>query len=488
MTASHQQQINQAKTHLKHQQYQPVVDLCEYVLRHDKRNYDALQMLGRANFGLSRLDAAAQALEQALRVRAGDAQTHLLLGRIHTMRAAYAKALRHLNQVLNKDPHHRDALLGKAIVYDRQRNDQKLSALIDALVAQPPVPDELLLLKANALQRSGQPDAAMDILNSRYQDVPPPDTLDARVFLLQRGRLNEQCGRYEAAFRDYVNGQPCGRTTPYSMEEESKRIDRLIDVFSPDALASMPVATQTSELPVFIVGMPRTGSTLVERIISAHPQAVAAGEIILLNSIIRDMAYSVGAVKPFPDAMLGMDLDDVNTLGRLYVEQLQEHDPRAVRITDKLLNNYERVGLITRILPNARIIHVQRDPLDTCISILGIPFPPSHHPYQVSLEWLGFHYRQYLRLIAHWNTVLPNAMLTIQYEDLIADQESWTRRILEHIGLPWDDRCLTYYTQKQDVRTASREQVTKPVYSSSVGRSARFGALLDPLRAAIFDP
>jgi tetratricopeptide (TPR) repeat protein len=478
-------QLTQASKHLQQQQFLPAIDLCTYVLERDKRNYNALQILGRSYFGLRRYDDAAKALEQAARIRTGDAMTHVLLGQIGTVRNKYPQALRSFDKALKLDPTNEAAIVGKAWVYDRQAQDDKLAAYLEPLMQGDDVHDGLLIAKANLLERAGRIDAAIDLLFTHARDESIPDTSYARKLLLQRGALCEKAGRFEDAMQSYIAGQQCAQTTPYVPEHEQRKIDHLIDVFSADNLARIPAADTQIQLPVFIIGMPRTGSTLIARIISAHPDAVDADEIALLGDVISDMTFTIGSSLPYPDCMLDLERGDVNKLGRMYADQLRGYGRRARRITDKMLNNYERVGVISRILPDARIIDCRRDPLDCCLSIFAQAFPPGLHPYQATMESLGFQFRQYQRLMDHWHDVLPDAFLTVQYEDLVADQETWSRRIIEYIGLPWDDRCLDFHKQKQEARTASRTQVTKPMYTSSVKRSERFGDLIDPLRRAL---
>lgn len=478
-------QLNQASRHLQQQQFLPAIDLCTYVLERDKRNYNALQILGRSYFGLRRYDDAAKALEQAVRIRSSDTMTHVLLGQINITRNKYPQALRSFDKALKLDPTNDNAIVGKAWVYDRQAQDDKLAAYLEPHMQGDDVHDGLLIARANLLARAGQLDEAIDLLNSRYVNEPAPDTAYARKLLLERGAHCEKAGRYEEAMRSYLAGQACAQPVAYVPDHERSKIDHLINVFSEENLARIPAADTGIQLPVFIIGMPRTGSTLIARIISAHPDAYDADEIALLGDVISDMTFTIGSSRPYPVCVLDLDQDDVNTLGRLYADQLRTYSRRAKRITDKMLNNYERVGVIARILPEARIIDCRRDPLDCCLSIFAQAFPPGLHPYQASMEWLGFQYRQYRRLMDHWHAVLPDAMLTVHYEDLVADQETWSKRIIDYIGLPWDDRCLEFHRQKQDVRTASRTQVTQPMYRSSVKRSERFGDLIEPLRRAL---
>jgi Tfp pilus assembly protein PilF len=488
MAHTHASQLRRAQALLQQQQFHGVVELCTQVLKRDKRNAQALHLLGRAYFGMSRYDEAAKALDLAVRAEPGDSITYAMLGEINIMRTRYAAGLRHFDRAIKLDPTNRNAVVGKAWAYDRMKQDDKLAAYLEPHMQGDAVDPRLLIPMINMLERADRHVEAIDLLNAREVNDTAPDTWDMRMLLLHKGRLHEKIGQYEEAFHAYMAGQRRGQPRTYQPERVSARVDRLIEIFSTSNLGRLPVAANDIRLPVFIVGMPRTGSTLVERIISAHPQANEAGEIPLLSDVIRDIPNLTGAATPYPDCVMTMTHADVDTLGRHYATRLTEYDPRASHITDKMLNNYMQIGLLSRILPHARVIHCRRDPLDTCLSILSRSFNPGMLPYQASLEWLGHQYRQYERMMRHWATVLPETFITIQYEELVDNQEALSRTIIDSIGLPWDDRCLEFYRQKHDTRTTSVDQVNQPIYRTSVARAQHFGARLDPLRAALAAP
>ncbi len=224
------------------------------------------------------------------------------------------------------------------------------------------------------------------------------------------------------------------------------------------------------ETPVFIFGMPRSGTTLVEQILAAHPAVSAAGEFSFFGNFL--------------------DGGDMGDAGRRYAGALRDRGgPAALRITDKTPANFQFSGLIHLALPNAKLIHVRRDPLDTCFSCYSQTFLGRGLAWAYDLRELGRYYRAYQRLMEYWREVLPqDVMLEIDYEDVIADFKTQARRIVAHCGLPWDDACLEFYKAERSVKTASATQVRKPIYGSSVGRWRAYAQFLQPLRDALGEP
>jgi tetratricopeptide (TPR) repeat protein len=482
MGKQHHPQLTQATRLLQQQQYMPAIQICDAVLARDKRNLHALFIKGHACYKVRRLDEAARILEHVTRAKADDMDSLLALAHTQLMRTKYASALRLYDRALKLDSRREEAIVGKAQVYDRQKNDDKLAAYLEPLVAQDDPSEGILTVYASMLERANRPDEAVAALHRKYPDGAIPRTNDARVLLLQKGRLLEKLGRYEDAMAAYLQGQGILGQTTYDPQQDVTLTDALIDVFSGDNLTQLAAASNDIELPVFIIGMPRTGSTLIDRIINAHPQAASADEVHIMGTLAQQLPSMIGSSRPWPHCMLDSTALQLEQVAGEYVTQLRPFGPAATRIVDKMLLNYRHVGLIIKALPHARIIDCRRDPMDTCLSVLGMAFQPNLHPYQARMEWIGQRYNQYQRLMDHWSAVLPNAMLTVPYEELVTDQETWTRRIIDHIGLPWNESCLKFYQQKEEPRTASREQVNRPIYRSSVGRAERFGTLLDPLR------
>jgi hypothetical protein len=227
--------------------------------------------------------------------------------------------------------------------------------------------------------------------------------------------------------------------------------------------------------------MPRSGTTLVEQILASHPLVHGAGELPDLPRLIGALESEAGA-PAFPELANTLSGEIVARLGAAYLDGLQARAPSASHIVDKLPSNFLRVGLIRLALPGARIIHVERDPIDTCLSCFSKLFT-GDLPFTYDLAELGRYYRAYRDVMAHWRQVLPpGAMLDVRYEDVVTDLEGQARRLFAYCDIPWDDTCLAFHRNRLVVRTASNAQVRRPLYASSVGRWHDLAALAGPLR------
>jgi hypothetical protein len=256
-------------------------------------------------------------------------------------------------------------------------------------------------------------------------------------------------------------------------------------VLSSEFLRTAPAAGQRSAKPIFIIGMPRSGTTLVEQILASHPQVFGAGELTLFERTIGDIRSSTQQAMAYPELALHMTDQQFRELGRRYLAGIERLAPAASHITDKMPTNFIFAGLIHLALPDATIIHTVRDPADTCISCFSKLFTEGHLQ-TYDLAELGRYYRHYEALMAHWHRALPKErILDVSYEDTVADLEAVARRVVAHCGLPWHPACLDFHRTKRVVRTSSATQVRNPIYASSVGRRHAYGELLAPLLAEL---
>jgi hypothetical protein len=268
-------------------------------------------------------------------------------------------------------------------------------------------------------------------------------------------------------------------------------MNRLMAVFTADNLARLPRAKIDTTSAVFVTGRPRSGTTLVSKIIGAHPQAVDVGEITTLNDLVENFGLITGSTSPYPRSVLDVEQHDVDDLGRRYIEEsVKLAGSRAARIVNKSLITHFHLGLAELILPGARVIYCRRDPVDTCLAcyteqLIG------PHTYSNDLRMLGLTQRLCERLWRHWQNVLKIPILEVNYEDVVNDQEGQSRRIIEFMGLPWDDACLRFYEADKGRKrhtaapTLSYAQVRKPIYKTSVGRAKAFENHLAPLHEAL---
>jgi len=271
----------------------------------------------------------------------------------------------------------------------------------------------------------------------------------------------------------------------YDEAEAIGGLERIRQAYPAARLRALAGAGDPTAAPIFIVGMPRSGSTLIEQILASHPQVFAAGESNLLVRTIAGLTPQAQALLTDPGATATEAARAFRDIGEAYGRMVALVAPDAARVTDKALENFSQIGLIHLALPNAKIIHTRRDPIDTCLSCFQKLFG-GDLPYTYDLGELGRYYQAYAGLMDHWRTVLPEGvMLEVDYEDTTSDLETQARRLVAHCGLDWDERCLDFHNTNRWVHTASAAQVREPVYRRSVGKWRAYQPFLSPLIGAL---
>ena len=295
-------------------------------------------------------------------------------------------------------------------------------------------------------------------------------------------KTHDDLGNVEEAFRHMREGNALKRAQiAYDEPAALAFFDRIRESFDVDLFKAKAGAGDSSPVPIFVLGMPRSGTTLIEQIVASHPAVHGAGELPEMSDIVARFAPKAGELLRFPEGVREMTREDFAKFGREYAARLRRYSATAARITDKMPSNYCFIGLIHLALPKARIVHVMRDPLDTCLSCFARLFSAEqNHTYD--LGELGRHYRKYAELMAHWRAVLPEGrMLEVRYEDVISDLDGSARRIIAHCGLDWSEDCLAFHKNKRQVKTASASQVRLPIYKTAQGRARAYRQYLSPL-------
>ncbi|MFC3653647.1 sulfotransferase [Dyella humi] len=298
------------------------------------------------------------------------------------------------------------------------------------------------------------------------------------------GKMREDLGHYDDAFDAYAQGSGL-KYTQLAPNEAAKiaLIDNLRATFDARFFASRPAPSSSGKAPIFIVGMPRSGTSLIEQILSTHPDVYGAGELPDLENMLFALATEAGTpVEAYPEVAARMTAEQLLRLGEAYTDNVWKLAPHATRITDKMMANFAHVGMIHLMLPSAKIIHAMRDPMDSCFSCYATLFSRNNLDFTYDLGEVGRYYVRYIELMKHWQNVLPpGSILELRYEDMVADTEGQARRLLDYVGLPWDPGCLSFHENQRVVKTASAAQVRRPVYKSSVARWKHFEAHLQPL-------
>jgi len=330
-------------------------------------------------------------------------------------------------------------------------------------------------------------DADMARMEAQLQrpDLSPEDRFHFHFAL---GKGLEDAGRFEESFRHYLEGNRLRREgIRYDAEETSEHVRRSKALFSREFFAEHAGVGTAAADPIFIVGLPRSGSTLLEQILSSHSQVEGTMELPEIMTLSRSLGgrKKRSETSKYPEVLATLEPDELKALGERYIAETRiQRKSDAPFFIDKMPNNFQHTGLIHLMLPNARIIDARRHPLGCCFSGFKQHFARGQN-FSYGLEDIGRYYRDYVELMAHFETVLPGRVLRVHYEDVVDDTETQVRRLLEYCGLPFEPACLHFYNNPRAVRTASSEQVRTPIYRDGIEHWRHFEPWLDPLKRAL---
>lgn len=440
--------------------------------------------LARLRRRLGRYDDALAAYRQALERRIdGPEEVHLNRGVIYAEDLHQdGPALAEIEAALAIAPRYAPALLNLANLHeDRGRRDAALRTYerLLALGADAPHHHEALARYASLRGAGSTDEEIVQRLRAALDDRRADHAARASLaFAL--AKLLDGCGAWDEAYAAAVRANAHSRATlagpPYDRAAHERHVEALIAAF-PGRAAATPGA---GEPPIFICGMFRSGSTLVEQILAAHPEVEAGGEIAFLPELVRTR------LAPFPARMAQWTPAQGAAIAAEYHTQLARRHPGARHVTDKRPDNFLLIGLIKTLFPDARIVHTTRDPLDNALSVYFLHLDPSMG-YALALDDIGHYYGQYRRLMAHWKSIYGDDIVDIDYDRLVRDPRPETGRLLDFLGLPWCEDCLHFERVANDVRTASVWQVRQPLYTRSSGRWRHYARQLEPLRLALGD-
>jgi tetratricopeptide (TPR) repeat protein len=443
----------------------------------------ALVARAKALKQIERLDEALAFARQAVALAPHSAEAHNTLAMVFQALGQTDEALDQFEQAAQlPGAVAEEALVGRAtLLMEAGRRDEALAAFDRALEAFPGSVQALVSRADARTFKAGDPDiAALEAYLAEGERRSLPDRISAH-FALGKAYLDIQDAARAFHHFDAGNRQKRASFT-YDSVATTQWMARIADTFTPELLARLQGTGEASELPVFIVGMPRSGTTLIEQIVSSHPQVTGAGELSALRLVVEGSGL-------FPDWVPGMTGEDATQrllpLGRDYLSRIAPLVQGRTRLVDKMPGNFLYAGLIPLILPGARIIHARRDPVDTCLSCYTKLFG-GEQQFTYNQTELGEFYRDYERLMAHWAQVLPaQQFIEVDYEAVVDDLEGEARRLIDFLGLPWDDACVKFHENQRVVRTASVNQVRQPIYKTSKGRWQAYADHLGPLLAAL---
>jgi tetratricopeptide (TPR) repeat protein len=437
--------------------------------------------LGNSLLALDRLDDARRAFERALTLRPAYAGPRNGLGAVCARLGDENAAIAAFREALAIDPAFADAACNLGTVLLETGDVPEAVRWFERAIELEPDSSHFFLQLVRSRSKPLEPAriAAMSALTAPAKRLARPALIELHFAL---AKAYEDAERYDDAFRHLSAGNALKRTElAYDPELELGFFINLGRVVDAPLVDSLRGYGNPSEQPVFVFGMARSGSTLVEQILAAHPAVAAAGEIAAFGRLMTELHPPIGTGAPA--AAAGASLREV---GDRYLEATARIAGPATRITDKTLANFALAPLIHAALPNARLIHVRRDWLDTCCSCFATLFLGSYVPFSYDLGELARYYHAYEQLVTRWRAILPpDRFLEVSYETVVADIETETRRIVAFCGLPWDDACLAFQGARRAVHTASAFQVRQPLYNTAIGRAQRFGAHLEPLITAM---
>lgn len=497
-------------------QLQGGVDAYRKLLEFRADHVAALSNLGMLLKSMGRVDEAIDALEKAHVLRPASVEVLTNLGNACVLKGHQSRALDLLGRAIHIQPDFYAAhkSLGDALFAFNKSEDALKS--YDAALSLQPAALPAIVGKANVLEKSGKYEEAYRLLSPFIEGGNNKDTgVDAAIIyfnlsghfgvrekalalvreILSRkdipdaaamrlyfclARHYDRSGVYEEACQYMLKANALHART-FDIAAMRSQFDEIIATYSEGFVRDMPCADNDSACPVFFVGMPRSGTTLVEQIIAAHPQVHGAGELKAVDEIAAWLATHYSRGKPYPAFVSRLPQATIDGVSARHLKVLAGLSGNAARVTDKMPQNFIYIGLIAQLFPSASIIHCVRHPMDTGLSCFLGHFGNVGHDYSYDLDILGAYYIEYRRLMNHWTAVLGDRILDISYENLVTNQESTSRRMFDFCGLEWDDRCLDFHTTGRAVNTLSYEQVRQPIHARSVGKWKNYRDCLQPL-------
>lgn len=462
---------------------------------------------------------AAQSYQNAITLNPSDADAQCCFAHICVQMRDVRRAITHYNQAIKLKPDYTRAYTELAFLLMEHQNHLMAEKLLQ--MARQISPKDTFLVYAQTIlwKETGRIAEAQKLCEMTLADTPgsavifcalarirkftPEDAevkyMEARLgqedaqmgnaitIALELAQIYERDGNTAKAFHYYTLSTRFKATgSPFDEKKWESYFIEMKKVFSTPQHPVIPATS--SQFPVFILGMPRSGTTLIEQILDTHPQASGAGELTTLNDFAH-FFLPQEAKRAFPLCIPFFDTEKQESYEKIaaqYREVLYKHSPMARCVCDKMPHNFLLVGLIMRLFPDAKIIHCRRDAMDTCFSIYCNYFNGTHE-YGYDLGTLGRYYRWYDDLMQHWEKIYPGHIHTVQYETMVTDFEPTARALVKYCGLPWDDACLNYHTNTRSVRTLSKDQVRQPIYTSSIGRWKQYKNELAPLKEALGD-
>jgi tetratricopeptide (TPR) repeat protein len=483
------------------------------------KHIEGMRLLADIGIRLGVLDDAEFLLESAVEFSPQSTKARIDYIQVLRKQQKYQAALAHAKILIEQDPDNPQFQSVFAVESMQSGDYETALATFDSILEILPEEPVTLTSRGNALKTQGKKDEAIDSYRRAIKKYPahgeayyslanlklfsftdkeiaamesqennPSVSYMGRVYLdFALGKAYEDMGNFDKAFSYYERGNSSKRSqSRYKSEDLTTEFHAQADVFNESFVeANIDVGFKAAD-PIFIVGLPRSGSTLLEQILASHSKVDGTMELPNILSLAQKLrrGEKMSGTSHYPSVLETLDSETLAAFGESYIADTRVHRGNAPFFIDKMPNNFRHIGLINLILPNAKIIDARRHPMGCCFSAFKQLFHEGQE-FSYGLKEVGTYYKDYVDLMDHWDKVLPGQVLRVQYEEVVADLDTQVRRILDYCGLEFEESCINFHETDRSVRTPSSEQVRQPIYQSGVEQWKNFESNLDPLKQAL---
>ncbi len=452
----------------------------QQALNHQPDNVEILRGFANVLSSLGHHETAIEHITHALDIDPNNKDTRIAKGFIYLSCGQLDEAFDCCYPILNTKSPHKKSIYLAASVYEKKGDAKKSYQYLAPLLEENPPPVEAVLNFSYISNSLNLVDKAIEYMEQLLQNDKisiPADNRRRLYFAL--GKAYDRQKNYNSAIKNFYTANKLKQAV-FDIKTIQRDVDAQINIFPSNFKNHLATTSIRSQRPIFIVGMPRSGTSLVEQILASHPKICGAGELSDINNLAQRMQLTNKLESRYPKCLEQADSQQLNHMTQTYLNRLSDIDNKALHVTDKMPGNFMHLGLIQLLFPDARIIHCIRNPLDTCLSCYFQDFSVNH-PWIYDLENTGKFYLEYKRLMKHWKNVLDIPILDVNYEELVENQETVSRQMIKFFDLDWDDACLQFHKNKRFIWTASYQQVCQPIYKKSVSRWKNYEQHIKPL-------